>query len=53
MILAFGIINLLLILFQLSTGMRWVKIPYKTHRKTGIALLISGVIHATLALAIG
>jgi hypothetical protein len=50
MILLFGIINFVLILFQLSTGMRWIKVPYSTHKKTGIALLTSAVIHALLAI---
>ena len=49
-ILLFGIINLVLLLFQLSTGMRWIKVPFTTHRKSGIALMISAVIHASLAI---
>jgi len=49
-ILIFGIINLVLLLFQLSTGMRWIKVQFTTHRKSGIALLISAVIHAFLAI---
>jgi hypothetical protein len=48
-ILILGIINLILLLFQLSSGLRWVKVPFGTHRKTGIALLISAVLHALLA----
>jgi len=52
MILGLGILNFLLILWQLSTGMRWIKISYKTHRKTGIALLVSALIHGSLALLV-
>jgi len=50
MVLIFGIINLVLLLFQLSTGKRWIKVSFATHRKSGIALVISAVIHAILAI---
>lgn len=46
--LILGIFNFLLILFQLSTGMRWIKVAFRTHRKSGILLLISALIHALL-----
>ncbi len=49
-ILVLGILNMLLILFQLSSGFHWIKVPFGTHRKVGITLLISAVIHATLAI---
>jgi hypothetical protein len=48
-ILLFGIFNLILILFQLSTGFRWIKVPFGIHRKTGILLFISSIIHGLLA----
>lgn len=48
-ILSLGILNLLLILFQLSSGLRWINVPFGLHRKTGIALLVSGLMHATFA----
>ena len=48
-ILVLGILNMLLILFQLSTGLRWIKVPYKVHRGTGIILLISAFLHAFFA----
>jgi len=50
LILILGIINLILLFFQLSTGLRWMKVRFGIHRKTGIALLISAVLHALLAL---
>ena len=40
LILILGIVNLLLLSFQLSTGLRWVKVPFGVHRKTGIVLLV-------------
>jgi len=48
-ILILGFINLILILFQLSTGLRWIKVPFPMHRRMGIILFISAVLHAILA----
>jgi len=49
-ILLLGILNFLLILFQLSTGLRWIKVPFGVHKKTGMTLLISATLHAIGAL---
>jgi hypothetical protein len=48
-ILILGILNMLLILFQMSTGLRWVKVPFQVHRRTGITLFFSAAVHALLA----
>ena len=48
-ILILGLINMTLILFQLSTGLRWIRVPFHVHRKTGMILFISGALHGTLA----
>ena len=48
-ILIFGILNLVLLVFQLSTGMRWIRVALKTHKRSGIILFISAIIHAGLA----
>ena len=48
-ILTLGILNLVLALFQLCTGMHWVRIPIRIHRASGILLLISALIHGSLA----
>ncbi len=50
LILILGVLNLLLILFQMSTGLQWVKVPFRVHRRTGGVLLLSAAIHAYLAL---
>jgi hypothetical protein len=47
-----GILNLLLVLFQISTGKRWVKVPFKWHRVGAIVLLASAVIHGFLAILV-
>jgi hypothetical protein len=49
-ILILGIINFLLLLFQLSSGMRWIKVKMTLHRKTGITLLITAFFHGLLAI---
>lgn len=51
-ILLLGILNLLLILFQMSTGLRWIKVTFQVHRKTGIALFISAIFHGLLAILV-
>jgi hypothetical protein len=49
-VLILGVINFLLILFQLSSGLRLIKVSFLTHRKSGIALLITASLHAFLAI---
>lgn len=49
-ILVLGLINLLLLSLQLSSGLRWIKLPFGIHRKTGIALFVTAVIHGVLGI---
>ena len=49
-ILILGICNFLFLLFQVSSGLRWIKVPFRVHRKTGLALFIIAIIHGTLAI---
>lgn len=44
-----GIFNLILLLYQLLSGLRIIKFSFKIHRGTGILLFISAVCHALLA----
>lgn len=48
-ILLLGILNLMLVLFQMSSGLRWIRAPIGIHKRTGITLLISATLHAILA----
>lgn len=48
-VLILGIINIVLILFQISTGQRWIRIPFPIHKRTGIALFFCATLHALLA----
>jgi hypothetical protein len=44
------VINLMLIAWQLLTGFRVIRVSLRTHQKTGIALAVSAVVHAGMAL---
>lgn len=47
-ILIGGIINLVLVLFQLLSGLRYIKAPFGVHKKTGILLVFCALIHGIL-----
>lgn len=44
-----GILNLILLLYQLMSGLRFFKFSFKIHKFSGILLVISAVFHAILA----
>jgi len=48
-ILLLGMLNMILILFQMSTGLRWIKVLFGVHKGTGILLFVSALVHALLA----
>jgi hypothetical protein len=52
-ILLLGIANFLLLLFQLFTGMRWIKVRFGIHRKTGVILFIVAAVHGLIGLLAG
>ena len=43
-----GAINFVLLLFQLFTGLRWIKVKFGVHRKAGILLFIVAFLHGAL-----
>lgn len=49
-ILFLGFINFLLVLFQVSSGLRFIKVPFTLHRKTGVLLFFTALIHGALAI---
>lgn len=51
-ILILGIINFVLVLFQLLSGLRVFRINFKIHRGFGITLFITATIHGVLAILI-
>ena len=50
LILILGVVNMILIMFQVSTGRRWIKVPLQVHRRTGIILFFCAALHAFLAI---
>jgi len=48
-ILLLGLVNFGLLFFQLATGLRWLKMPFGVHKKTGITLVIVATLHGLLA----
>ena len=45
-----GILNFLLLVFQLLSGLHVIKVSIGTHKKTGILLLTVAVIHGLLGI---
>lgn len=56
MIAAGGLIMLVLLFFQMASGMRWIKLPpkrrIKIHKTAGITLVTLAVLHGTLGLVL-
>ncbi len=48
-ILILGVCNFILLVFQLGTGLRLIKVPFGIHKKTGIILFVCAFLHAILA----
>ena len=51
-ILILGIINFILVLFQLVSGLRFIKVSFGFHKTTGIVLFFTATIHGALAILI-
>lgn len=49
LVLLLGIVNLILVLFLVSTGKKWLKVNFLWHRRLGLLLLFTAVINAVLA----
>jgi len=44
-----GLINLALVLFQVLSGFRIIKVSFTMHRRSGVALLVCALAHAFFA----
>lgn len=51
-ILILGMVNLVLLSIQLSSGLRWIKLPFGVHKKTGMALFVTALIHGILGVIV-
>ena len=49
-ILVRGLINMVLLTVQMASGLRWLKLPFSVHRKNGILLFVTALIHGVLAI---
>ena len=49
-ILLLGIVNLLLLAFQLLSGFHRIRVPMGVHKRTGVVLAITAVIHGLLGI---
>ncbi len=50
MILILGIINFILVLLQLATGLHFIKLSFAFHKRSGIVLFFTASLHGLLAL---
>lgn len=48
-----GIINFMLLLFQLFSGQHWIEVKIGIHRKVGLALVATASLHGLLAIVTG
>lgn len=48
-IIVLGIVNLILVLIQLFSGLKVIQISFKSHKRFGIALVFGAIIHGLLA----
>ena len=49
LILPLGIINLILVLIQVLSGLKIIKIPFKAHKFSGIALAVGALLLGAIA----
>ncbi len=49
-VLLLGVINFFLLLFQFLSGLHYIKVNYKVHKRTGVILFITGTLHGILAI---
>lgn len=50
LIIVLGIVNLFLVLIQLFSGLKVIRISFKYHKRFGILLAVGAVVHGLLAL---
>jgi len=49
-ILILGVVNFILLLFQLLSGLHWIKVKFGIHKKVGILLMIVATVHGLLGI---
>ena len=51
-ILILGIINFVLVIFQLSSGLSFIRVSFGFHKNTGIVLFFTATLHGALAILV-
>jgi hypothetical protein len=51
-ILILGIINFILLLVQLSSGLHFIKLSFALHKRSGIVLFVTASLHGLLAILV-
>jgi len=49
-ILILGIVNFILVLLQLGSGLHYIKLSFAFHKRSGIVLFVTASLHGLLAL---
>ena len=47
-----GIILFILLIFQVMTGKRWLKLPFAYHRGNSMAIVLIAILHAYFAIGV-
>jgi len=45
-----GVINFMLLMFQLFSGQKWIQVKIGIHRKVGLVLVVTASLHGFLAI---
>ncbi len=45
-----GLLNFMLLMFQLFSGRHWIQVKIGIHRKVGLALVVTASLHGFLAM---
>jgi hypothetical protein len=51
-ILILGIINFILLLVQLGSGLHFIKLSFALHKRSGIVLFVTASLHGLLAILV-
>ncbi len=52
-ILILGIINFILVLIQVASGLRYITFSFLMHKRVGIILLVTATLHGAIAILAG
>jgi len=51
-ILILGIVNFVLVLFQITSGLKFIRVPFSFHKNVGIVLCFTATVHGVLAILV-